>query len=105
MSPIATLSEQARRRLPRVAFDFIDGGAEDEVTLRRNRSAFDDLALVPRVLRAVSGVSAETELFGQRLRMPVLLAPAGAGLVAGPLSYSAAAEGAVAAGTISVFNG
>jgi isopentenyl diphosphate isomerase/L-lactate dehydrogenase-like FMN-dependent dehydrogenase len=105
MSPLEALFEQARRRLPRVAFDFIDGGAEDEVTLDRNRSAFDDLALIPRVLKAVGEASAETDLFGHRVRMPVLLAPAGAGLVAGPGAYSAAAGGAGAAGTISVFNG
>jgi isopentenyl diphosphate isomerase/L-lactate dehydrogenase-like FMN-dependent dehydrogenase len=97
--------ELARRRLPRVAFDFVDGGADDEVTLGRNRSAFDDLALVPRVLAGVGEVCTDTELFGQRLRMPVLLAPAGAGLVAGPRAYIAAARGADQAGTISVLSG
>jgi isopentenyl diphosphate isomerase/L-lactate dehydrogenase-like FMN-dependent dehydrogenase len=96
------LREAARRRLPRVAFDFVDGGADDEVTLRRNRSAFDDLALIPRVLRGVGEVTVETELFGQSLRMPVLLTPAGAPVMAGANAYTAAARGATAAGTISV---
>lgn len=101
-SPSDRLASLAKRRLPRVAFDFVDGGAEDEVTMRRNRVAFDELALVPRVLRGVAEVSTETTLFGQRMRLPVLLAPAGAGLVAGPDAYRAAAAGAAAAGTISV---
>ena len=47
---IADLRELARRRLPRMVFDFVDGGAEDEVTLRANREAFAALALRPRVL-------------------------------------------------------
>jgi (S)-mandelate dehydrogenase len=98
-------SAGARRRLPRVAFDFIDGGADDEVTLRRNRAAFDDLSLVPRVLRGVGSVSAEIELFGQSLRLPVMLAPTGAGRIAGPLGELAQAQGASAAGTISVLSG
>lgn len=97
-----SLRERARRRLPRVAFDFVDGGAGDEVTLARNRSAFDDLALVPRVLAGVKTASTEVELFGQRLSSPVLLAPAGANLVTGSDGYAAAARGAEAAGTISV---
>jgi (S)-mandelate dehydrogenase len=95
----------ARRRLPRVAFDFIDGGADDEVTLWRNRTAFDDVSLVPRVLRGVGDASARVELFGQPLRLPVLLAPTGAGRIAGPEGEIAQARAASAAGTISVLSG
>jgi isopentenyl diphosphate isomerase/L-lactate dehydrogenase-like FMN-dependent dehydrogenase len=96
------LRERARRRLPRVAFDFVDGGAGDELTLARNRSAFDDLALIPRVLAGVRDVSTEVEIFGQSLPGPVLLAPAGANLVAGRDGDADAALGAEAAGAISV---
>ncbi|WP_040104544.1 alpha-hydroxy-acid oxidizing protein, partial [Phaeobacter gallaeciensis] len=48
---IEDLREQARRRLPRVVFDYLDGGAEAEVTLRRNRSSFTDIVLTPRILK------------------------------------------------------
>src|SRR3546814_3370315 len=63
---IADLRKHARRRLPGPVFDFLDGGAEDEVTLARNRLAFSEWALVPRVFRDVSEVSGEVELLGQR---------------------------------------
>src|SRR3546814_11391118 len=63
---IADLRKHARRRLPGPVFDFLDGGAEDEVTLARNRLAFSEWALVPRVFRDVSEVSGEVELPGQR---------------------------------------
>jgi isopentenyl diphosphate isomerase/L-lactate dehydrogenase-like FMN-dependent dehydrogenase len=97
-----TWRSEAKGRLPKVVFDFIDGGAEDEITLRRNRTAFEDLALIPRVLGGVDDVSSEIELFGQRLRLPVLLAPAGNARAAGPQGEIAQAKGASAAGTISV---
>ncbi len=73
----------ARRRLPRLAFDFIDGGADAEVTLRRNAEAFERRMLRPRYLVDVSRRSLSTELFGQRLGMPVLIAPTGMSRVAG----------------------
>jgi isopentenyl diphosphate isomerase/L-lactate dehydrogenase-like FMN-dependent dehydrogenase len=94
--------QRARRRLPRAAFDFVEGGADDEVTLARNRSAFDDLALIPRVLGGVGEVTTAIELFGHQLRMPVLLGPAGAALVAGPDGDAAAARAAATAQTIMV---
>lgn len=100
-----TSRARARRRLPRIVFDFIDGGADDEITLQRNRAAFEDLSLVPRVLRGIRDVSTETELFGRRLRVPVLLAPAGNARVAGPQGELAQARGASAAGTVSVLGG
>ncbi|MET0376237.1 MAG: alpha-hydroxy-acid oxidizing protein, partial [Rhizorhabdus sp.] len=73
----------ARRRLPRFLFEYIDGGAYAEVTLRRNISDLEAVPLRQRVLRDVSGVDISTELFGQHLHMPVALAPVGlAGLSA-----------------------
>lgn len=96
------IRRHARRRMPRVAFDFVDGGAEDELTLLRNRTAFDDLALVPRVLAGVKEVSTTTHLFGQPLTMPILLAPAGAVLVVGGDADAAAMRGGEIAGVLSV---
>lgn len=69
--------ELARRRLPRLLFDYIDGGSYAEATLRRNVEDFEDLALRQRVLRDVSKISLSTELFGQAFSMPVMLAPVG----------------------------
>ena len=69
--------EAARRRLPRFLFDYIDGGAFSETTLRRNVTDLADVALKQRVLRDMGGLSLETELFGERWAMPVGLAPIG----------------------------
>lgn len=64
-------------------FDYIDGGAYAETTLRRNVEAIERIALRQRVLTDVSKISLETELFGEKLAMPMLLAPVGmAGLYA-----------------------
>lgn len=67
----------ARRRLPRPLFDLVEGSADDEVTARRNRAAWERYALVPFVLRDVAERSQEVELFGLRLATPVVLAPTG----------------------------
>ena len=80
---IGDYREAARRRLPRFLFDYIDGGSYGEVTLRRNVSDLEDVALRQRVLRDVSELDLSTELFGQKLAVPVALAPIGlAGLTA-----------------------
>ncbi len=74
---IADLRALARRRLPRPIFDYIDGGADDEVTLRRNVSAFAQYELVPDVLNDVSRIRTGTRLFGERIAWPLMLAPTG----------------------------
>jgi L-lactate dehydrogenase (cytochrome) len=71
--------EAARRRLPRFLFDYIDGGAYAEKTLRDNVDDLADIALRQRVLRDVSQLSLETTLFGETIAMPVALAPIGLG--------------------------
>lgn len=71
--------EAARRRLPRFLFDYIDGGAFAEKTLRDNVYDLAGIALRQRVLRDVSSLSLETELFGEKTAMPVALAPIGLG--------------------------
>jgi isopentenyl diphosphate isomerase/L-lactate dehydrogenase-like FMN-dependent dehydrogenase len=69
---------KARAQLNQNAWDYIAGGAETETTLRRNRMALDEIAFRPRVLRDVSRVDPSVEVFGRKLRMPVVLAPVGA---------------------------
>lgn len=74
---VSDYRELARRRLPRLLFDYIDGGSYAEATLRRNVEDFEAIALRQRVLRDVSKISLETELFGQAMSMPVGLGPIG----------------------------
>src|SRR6202041_3992599 len=74
---VAAMRELARRALPRAVFDFADGGAEDETTLRRNERAFADYALVPRPLNGAGTRDLSVELFGRRISMPVLIGPTG----------------------------
>jgi (S)-mandelate dehydrogenase len=79
---IEDLRTMARRRVPRAIFDFFDGGAEDEVTLRANRAAFERVRLLPKVLVDVSAVDLKTDLFGKRSNLPLAIAPTG-GISAG----------------------
>lgn len=75
--------EHARSRLPRFLFDYLDGGASDECTLRANPAAWSDVALRQRVLVDVDRVDTRTTLGGQSCAMPVILAPVGlAGMMA-----------------------
>ncbi len=75
--------EQARSRLPRFLFDYLDGGATDEHTLRANETAWSDVTLRQRVLVDVDHVDTRTTLGGQACAMPVVLAPVGlAGMMA-----------------------
>jgi L-lactate dehydrogenase (cytochrome)/(S)-mandelate dehydrogenase len=67
----------ARRKLPRIAFDFIDGGADDELCLERNRAAFERYRLVPRYLRDVSRRDQSVVLFGRTYASPVGISPTG----------------------------
>ncbi len=79
---IEDLREIARRRLPKGLFEFVDRGTEDEVSLRNNRSVFERIRFHPRTLVDVSGRSQEITLFGQKQKMPVIIAPPGtAGLM------------------------
>jgi L-lactate dehydrogenase (cytochrome) len=65
----------AKRRLPSPIFNYIDGGSDDEVTLRRNTEAFESVDLVPNVLRGVTDVDLSTEIMGQKLALPIYLSP------------------------------
>ena len=74
---IEDLRQRARRRLPRVVFDYLDGGAEDEVTVAANREAFRRIALVPRITAGIRQPDLSVRLFGQRLELPFIVGPTG----------------------------
>jgi L-lactate dehydrogenase (cytochrome) len=74
---IADLRVLARRRTPRAVFDYVDGAAEDESSLRRSREAFARVEFAPRVLRDVSVVDTSATILGQRSELPLVFAPTG----------------------------
>ena len=67
----------ARRKLPQIAFDFIDGGADDELGMVRNREAFSDYQLLPRYLNDVTTRDQSTTLFGRKYSIPIGISPTG----------------------------
>ncbi|WP_029603495.1 alpha-hydroxy acid oxidase, partial [Kozakia baliensis] len=73
----SNLARKARRRLPRLFADYIDGGAHGEHTLHRNRAAFTRWSVTPRGLRDVSSIDLTTTCFGRTWRLPFFLAPVG----------------------------
>ena len=89
----------ARRRLPRVVFDYLDGGAEGEVTLRENCRAFEDITFRPRHAVAVPNCDLRTRVLGFDLSLPLMLAPVGYSRLMYPEGEVAAARCAGAAGT------
>jgi len=95
---VADYREAARRRLPRVLFDYIDGGSYAEATLAANVADIQALRLRQRVLRDVSKLSTETTLFGQALSMPVVLSPVGLAGMYARRGEAQAAKAAKAAG-------
>jgi L-lactate dehydrogenase (cytochrome) len=74
---IEDLRQIARRRAPRSVFDYVDGAAEQEISIRRARAAFESVEFHPRVLRDVSSVDTSAEVLGARAAMPLVLAPTG----------------------------
>ncbi len=92
------LREIARRRLPRGVFDYIDGGAEDELTMRANSDAYKALTFRPRVLRDVSSVDPSTTLLGRTIAIPLVLAPTGFTRITDPQGELAVARSAGRAG-------
>ncbi len=95
---VADLRAIARRRLPRGVFDYIDGGAEDERSLRNNSDAFARIEFRPRVLRVVASIDTSTTLLGKPLPFPLALAPTGFTRVADPQGELAVARAADRAG-------
>ncbi|MGH9940632.1 MAG: alpha-hydroxy acid oxidase [Blastocatellia bacterium] len=88
----------ARARISPMAWEYINGGAGDEVTLRWNRESFDRIRLRPRILVDVSQLDTRVKLFGRELPFPILLAPAAYHRIIHPEGELATAKGAGAAG-------
>lgn len=97
---IADLRRLARKRLPAPVFHYIDGGADDELTLRRNTAAFDDYELLPAQLSDVSRIDTRSSLFGQTVDWPVMISPTGASKLFHGAGEPAVARAAAAFGMI-----
>ena len=97
---IEDLRKIARRRLPRALFDYVDGGAEDEYTLRANRLDFQRYTFSPRVLVDVSDRDQSTTVLGERLATPLILAPTGFTGVLAPRGEILAARAAAKKGAV-----
>ena len=95
---IEDLRRAAKRRLPRVVFDYIDGGAEDERTLRANCRAFEAVTFRPRCAVATPACDLRVSVLGRSLSMPLILAPVGSSRLMYPRGEEAAAGAAGAAG-------
>jgi len=96
---IDDLRPLARRRLPKPVFDYLDGGADGEVTLRENCRVFDDVTFRPRCAVAVSNCDLRTRVLGFDVSFPALLAPVGYSRLMHPDGEAGAARAAGAAGT------
>ncbi len=97
---IADLRRLAMRRLPRMAFDYIDGGAEREWTLRENCRAYEDVLFRPRSAVATSSVDLRATVLGTTIDVPFILAPVGSSRMFYPRGEEEAASAAGDAGTI-----
>ncbi|MBI2718947.1 MAG: alpha-hydroxy-acid oxidizing protein [Rhizobiales bacterium] len=96
---IPAVRDEARRILPRPVFDFTDGGADDETTLRRNELDFQRVSLIPRPLNGPGQRDLSVDLLGHRLALPLLIGPTGLAGLMWPEGEKAAARAAAAAGT------
>lgn len=91
---IADLRDLSRKKLPRSVFDYIDGGAGDEITLKENIKAFENTKLLPRVLVDVSQPNLSVSIFGKALSTPFIVAPMGSCALAWPNADLAIARAA-----------
>lgn len=101
---IDDLRRLARRRLPRLVFAYIDGGAEDEVTLQQNHHAFREVAFRPRQCVAVPNCNLRTTVLGMPIELPLMLAPVGFCRLFYPQGDVHAARAAHAAGAIYILS-
>jgi len=97
---VADLRELAKRRLPRVAFDYIDGGADAELTMRENCRVYDDVGFRPRSAVVTPQCDLRTSVLGTEIALPLILAPVGSCRLFYPLGEAAASRAAGKAGTI-----
>jgi isopentenyl diphosphate isomerase/L-lactate dehydrogenase-like FMN-dependent dehydrogenase len=101
---IYDLRRMAKRRLPNVVFDYLDGGAEDEVTLRENEQSFGELIFRPRHAVSFPECNLSTRVLGFDLGLPFLLAPVGYSRLMHPVGEVGAARAAGAAGTVYILS-
>ena len=94
------LRKLAKRRLPRAMFHYIDGGADDEVTLRRNTVAFEDYELQPSFLNPVDQINTRINLFRKELNIPFFIAPTGMSRLFHHTKENAVARAAAKFGTV-----
>jgi L-lactate dehydrogenase (cytochrome) len=94
----------ARRRLPAVVFDYVDGAADDEVTMRRNERAFEEVELRPKMASGRIEPHLGTTVLGREVDLPVLLAPCGLVRLLHPDGAAGVARAAVSRGTVSVLS-
>ena len=97
---IADLRLAAKKRLPRAVFDYIDGGADAEWTLRENSRVFEDVTFRPRSAVAMKSCDLRTTVLGENIELPFLLAPVGSSRMLYPRGEEVAARVAGEAGTI-----
>ncbi len=96
---VAAMRQLAKSQLPRGLFDFVDGGAEDERTLRRSEAAFSEIEFLPKPLNGAAKVDLSVTLFGKTLRVPVIIGPTGLSGLFWPDGERCAARAAASAGT------
>jgi len=96
------MEDVAKKKIHKMAYDFIAGGAEDELTLRANREALNRIQLRPRVMVDVSKLDPSLELLGQKMEFPIILAPTGGKNLVIPDGDEIAAEAAAATKTLYV---
>src|SRR5690625_1929539 len=102
VASVSDYREIARRRLPKILFDYLDGGAGAEFTLDQNLKSFEGIKLRPRVLKDVAEIDPSVTLFGRKFQMPVILAPVGLAGAAAPRGELSAAKAAAERGIVSV---
>ena len=94
----------AHKRLPRAVIDFIEGGAEDEITISRNRAGFENIHIIPRILTDVSVRNISTTILGTPVSSPIVLCPVGLATLAHPMGEVAAGIAAANKGIISTYS-
>lgn len=97
---LPSLKKRAEEIIPEGGFGYITSGAENEWTLNENTRSFDDVQIMPRVLSNVENPSTETEVYGIKMSMPIMMSPAAAQGLAHTRGEMATAEGMAKAGTI-----
>src|SRR5208282_1187388 len=101
---VADARRVAKRTLPGVVFDYIDGAADDEITMHDNVAAFDDIVFRPRMGIDVREPDLATTVLGTSVSMPLLLAPTGLVRIMHPDGAAGAARAAAGRGTLSVLS-